>query len=68
MGILKTKGIIIAENNMNDFDKMLTILTPNGKIGVLPKEQEDQKVCLWQQLNFCALENICCIIIRKITI
>ena len=33
MGILKTKGIIIAESNMNDFDKMLTILTPNGKIG-----------------------------------
>lgn len=43
MGILKTKGIIIAESNMNDFDKMLTILTPNGKLGVLPKEQEDQK-------------------------
>lgn len=26
---LKIKGIIIAENNMADFDKMLTILTPN---------------------------------------
>ena len=29
MGTIKTKGIIIAENNMGDFDKMLTILTPN---------------------------------------
>ena len=28
MGIIKTKGIIIAESNMGDFDKMLTILTP----------------------------------------
>ena len=37
MGILKTKGIIIAESNMNDFDKMLTILTPNGKIGCAAK-------------------------------
>ena len=31
---LKVKGIVISENNMGDFDKMLTILTPNlGKIG-----------------------------------
>ena len=29
MGILKVKGIVIAENNMNDYDKMVTILTPN---------------------------------------
>ena len=29
MGTIKTKGIVIAENNMGDFDKMLTILTPN---------------------------------------
>lgn len=28
MGIVKTKGIIIAESNMGDFDKMLTMLTP----------------------------------------
>lgn len=33
MGIIKTKGIIIQESNMGDFDKMLTILTPGyGKI------------------------------------
>ena len=33
MGTFKTKGIVIAENSMGDFDKMVTILTPNGKIG-----------------------------------
>jgi len=33
MGIVKTKGIIIAENNTGDFDKMLTMITPDlGKI------------------------------------
>lgn len=37
MGTIKTKGIIIAENNMGDFDKMITILTPNGKIGCSAK-------------------------------
>lgn len=34
MGIIKTKGIILAQNNMSDNDKMVTILTPDlGKIG-----------------------------------
>ena len=28
MSVVKIKGIIIAENNMGDFDKMLTMLTP----------------------------------------
>ena len=37
MGSIKTKGIIIAENNMGDFDKMVTILTPTGKIGCSAK-------------------------------
>ena len=37
MGIIKTKGIILSESNMNDFDKMLTVLTPNGKIGCAAK-------------------------------
>ena len=33
MGTIKTKGIIIAESNTSDYDKMLTILTPGeGKI------------------------------------
>ena len=29
MGILKLKGIVIAEHNMSDYDKMVKILTPN---------------------------------------
>jgi len=37
MGTLKTKGIIVAEKNYNDFDKIVTILTPNGKIEVSAK-------------------------------
>lgn len=37
MSTVKTKGIIISENNMGDFDKMLTILTPNGKISCSAK-------------------------------
>lgn len=37
MGTIKIKGIVIAENNMGDFDKMLTILTPNGKISCSAK-------------------------------
>ena len=38
MGTIKTKGIIISENNMDDFDKMLTILTPGmGKISCAAK-------------------------------
>ena len=40
MGIIKTKGIIIAENNMSDFDKMVTILTPSGKIGCAEKAKK----------------------------
>lgn len=29
MGLIKTKGIILSESNMGDFDKMLTMLTPD---------------------------------------
>ena len=37
MGIIKTKGLIISESKMGDFDKMVTILTPSGKIGCAAK-------------------------------
>jgi len=37
MGTFKTKGIIISENNSGDFDKMVTMLTPNGKIACSAK-------------------------------
>ncbi len=29
MSIVKINGIVLSESNMGDFDKMLTILTPN---------------------------------------
>ncbi len=38
MGTIKMKGIIIAENDAGDFDKMLTMLTPGlGKISCIAK-------------------------------
>lgn len=37
MGSIKTKGLILQENNMGDFDKMVTLLTPFGKIGCAAK-------------------------------
>jgi DNA repair protein RecO (recombination protein O) len=38
MANTKINGIVIAENNMGDYDKMLTILTPNyGKISCVAK-------------------------------
>lgn len=47
MKIVKTKGIIIAEHNVSDFDKMLTILTPNlGKITCLAKGSRKPKSLL----------------------
>lgn len=38
MANIKINGIIISENNMGDYDKMLTMLTPNyGKISCVAK-------------------------------
>lgn len=38
MANVKVNGIVIAENNLGDYDKMLTILTPNyGKIACVAK-------------------------------
>ena len=31
MSSIKMKGIIIAESNMGDYDKMLTMLTPGAR-------------------------------------
>ena len=34
MGVIKTKGLILSQYNLNDNDRMVTLLTPNlGKIG-----------------------------------
>ncbi len=52
MGIIKLKGIIISESNMNDFDKMVTILTPNGKIGCSAKGARRPKSLLMSGTQF----------------
>ena len=49
----KVNGIIIAESNMGDFDKMLTILTPNlGKIGCIAKGSRRPKSLLLAGTQF----------------
>lgn len=53
MGIIKTKGIIIAESNMGDFDKMLTMLTPGlGKISCAAKGARRQNSTLLAGTQF----------------
>ena len=52
MGIIKTKGIILSESNMNDFDKMLTVLTPTGKIGCAAKGARRPKSLLMAGTQF----------------
>lgn len=50
---LKVSGIIINESNMGDFDKMLTILTPNlGKIGCSAKGSRRTKSLLLAGTQF----------------
>ena len=52
---IKVNGIVIAENNMGDFDKMLTILTPNlGKIGCSAKGARRPKSLLLSGTQFLA--------------
>ncbi len=44
---VKIKGVILAENNLGDFDKMLTMLTPNlGKISCVAKGARRPKSAL----------------------
>lgn len=53
MRTVKTKGIIIAEKIMSDFDKMLTILTPNmGKIECVAKGARRPKSLLMAGTQF----------------
>lgn len=53
MGIIKTKGIIISESNMGDFDKMLTILTPGlGKISCAARGARRQNSALLAGTQF----------------
>jgi len=53
MKTVKTKGIIIAEKNLSDFDKILTILTPNiGKIECVAKGARRPKSLLMAGTQF----------------
>lgn len=50
---IKTKGIILVENNMGDYDKMLTMLTPGfGKIGCHAKGARRSKSNLMAGTQF----------------
>ncbi len=53
MGVIKTKGIILAQNNMGDNDKMVTLLTPDlGKIGCAAKGARKPKSALMAGTQF----------------
>lgn len=53
MGVVKTKGIVLAQHNMGDNDKMITILTPDlGKIGCAAKGARRPKSALMAGTQF----------------
>ena len=53
MGVIKTKGIILAQNNMGDNDKMVTLLTPDlGKIGCAARGAKRPKSALMAGTQF----------------
>ena len=53
MKIIKTKGIVLLENNSGDYDKMLTVLTPGlGKINCIAKGARRPKSLLMAGSQF----------------
>ena len=49
---LKVSGVIIAENNMGDYDKMVTLLTPNlGKISCSARGARRSKSLLLSEIG-----------------
>ena len=53
MGTIKMSGIIIVENNLGDYDKMLTMLTPGlGKISCVAKGARRQRSALLAGTQF----------------
>ena len=59
MGIIKTKGIILLESNMGDFDKMVSILTPDiGKIGCAAKGARKPKSALMAGTQFLSFSDL----------
>ena len=58
MSIIKTKGIVLMENNMGDYDKMVTLLTPDlGKIGCSAKGSRRPKSSLMSGTQFLAFSD-----------
>lgn len=59
MGIIKTKGIVLLESNMGDFDKMVSILTPDiGKIGCAAKGARRPKSSLLAGTQFLSFSDL----------
>lgn len=59
MGIIKTKGIVLLESNMGDFDKMVSILTPDiGKIGCAAKGARRPKSTLLAGTQFLSFSDL----------
>ena len=59
MGIIKTKGIVLLESNMGDYDKMVSILTPDlGKIGCAAKGSRKPKSPLLAGTQFLSFSDL----------
>lgn len=59
MGIIKTKGLVLFESNMGDFDKMVSILTPDlGKIGCAAKGARKPKSPLLAGTQFLSFSDL----------
>ena len=57
MSTIKINGIVIAENNLKDFDKMITLLTPNGQIGCSARGARRSKSQLMAGTQFLSYGN-----------
>ena len=57
MSTIKINGIVIAENNLKDFDKMITLLTPNGQIGCSARGARKSKSQLMAGTQFLSYGN-----------
>lgn len=59
MGIIKTKGIVLLESNMGDFDKMVSVLTPDiGRIGCAAKGARKPKSPLLAGTQFLSFSDL----------
>lgn len=59
MGIIKTKGLVLFESNMGDYDKMVSILTPDlGKIGCAARGARKPKSSLLAGTQFLSFSDL----------